>query len=67
MKCLSCQVELEKAVRWRALILCSPCCTLAEKADADLKAVLRRSEEQALQWLEQHVMRGGLLKGGSGT
>jgi ABC-type nitrate/sulfonate/bicarbonate transport system substrate-binding protein len=48
------------------LFLCAGCNALAEKADAELVQANARALEQSRQWLEQHIMSGGLLKGGTG-
>jgi hypothetical protein len=64
MNCLSCRAPTTSstAVLWeKRVLLCPVCGALADKAKAELDAAHRRAEAQALQWLEQHILRGGLL------
>lgn len=68
MKCLSCKQALtEKAVFFRnKIVLCGMCAEMAEKAVSDLHEYLRAASEAAFLCLEESILNGGLLRGGSG-
>lgn len=69
MHCLSCgnEVRAREARLWQSrLYLCSTCATLADKAKAELDAAHRRAELQAMMFLEQRILAGGLLATHSG-
>lgn len=69
MRCLSCQRPLQsgEAARFGVLVVCKPCKELAEKASRDIEASFARARRHAQGWLEQHIMKGGLLtKGAAG-
>lgn len=63
MRCLSCQAELKAATTrvFRTLVVCLPCHALAESAEIDIRRRIKQAELHALQYLEQHILRGGLL------
>ena len=66
MKCLSCGRPLtsKQAKLWqRRILLCVGCSDLADKAKAELDAAHRRAEAQAMMFLDQMILRGGLLEG----
>lgn len=52
--------------RWKHLFLCASCEQLASKAAAEIDQNFSRARAHAEVWLEQHVMRGGLLSGRAG-
>lgn len=65
MQCLSCRRETtsKEAQLWKGkLLLCPGCAQLADKANMELEQAHRRAQEQAMMWLEQMILRGGLLE-----
>lgn len=68
MRCLGCpEAEPKEAKKlWRKLMLCVEHHAMAEKAERELVIARDQAHERSLQWLEQHVMRGGLDAGGTG-
>ena len=69
MKCLSCgkPVTTREARLWeRKLLVCLTCGELGDKALAEIKIALARAEQQAMMFLEQRIMSGGLLEPGTG-
>ena len=69
MECLSCSQPTEPAstTMFRGRILmCYGCNELAEKAQKELEVDIKKMELRALEWLEQHILNGGLLTGGDG-
>lgn len=69
MRCLSCNQALRGprfTKVWNKLLICTACFAMAEKAEREIKVALQRAEAQSMQWLQQYVLQGGLLKGGSG-
>jgi hypothetical protein len=65
MRCLSCASEINGNGRVfnRKIILCHSCNEKAEAMQAKLDALLARSRTQLLEWFEQLILSGGLLKG----
>lgn len=66
MKCLSCKrdVASRTATLWqKRVFLCKACCDLADAAKAELDAAAARAALQSMMFLEQHILRGGLLQG----
>lgn len=68
MKCMSCQNELKPGETkiFNTILLCTQCQALAEKAEREVTLHIERARQMAKNWLEQHILRGGLLAGGSG-
>lgn len=68
MECIGCRTSIRSATSkiWNHLLLCNGCFAIAERAERELKAALKRAEEQSKQWLEQWILQGQHLKGGSG-
>lgn len=67
MRCLGCVAPSSDGKKiWRKMLLCGPCHALATKAEAELNRAAETAKERSLQWLEQHVMAGGLHRGGTG-
>lgn len=68
MRCLSCQQECPSTQLqiFDKLLLCPSCSALAEKADTEIDREISRAREMTRNWLQQHIMRGGLLRGGDG-
>lgn len=65
MKCLSCNTEMGHDGKvFNTLLLCSPCYAMAEKAQAEIDVSISRARLLSAQWLEQHILKGGLLRGG---
>jgi hypothetical protein len=69
MRCLSCQQETSQTQLkiLNHLLLCGSCHALAEKAQLEIDRELERAKQMTQNWLEQHILRGGLLRGGSGV
>ena len=63
MKCLSCSSEIvgTKAHLFRGILVCFCCKELAESAAKDIQKALARAQAQANLWLEQHILKGGLV------
>jgi hypothetical protein len=40
---------------------------MATQAERELEKARDQAHTRSLQWLEQHIMQGGLHRGGSGT
>jgi hypothetical protein len=68
MKCMSCITPTTGAElkRFHHLFLCSGCASLASKAEQEINATIDRAREMANNWLEDHIVKGGLLVGGDG-
>lgn len=69
MRCLSCQQEVpspDLKVR-NKLLLCPSCDALAEKAELEIDREIERARQFTRNWLEQHILSGGLLRGGTGV
>lgn len=68
MRCMSCREEMDPQATkiWHRIVVCSNCLALAEKAEADVMREINRAKQMAENWLEQHILRGGLLAGGDG-
>ncbi len=66
MRCLSCGAEMTsraaKLFQGR-ILLCQSCQPLAEAASKQIEVTIRQAEIQAKDWLEQHILSGGLLRG----
>lgn len=67
MKCLSCHKELstDNTKIWNRVLVCSSCYDLAEATQRKIDALLSQAKEEAHNWLEQHILKGGLLGGTS--
>jgi hypothetical protein len=46
----------------KRVFLCKPCSELADGAKAELDAAAARAALQSMMFLEQHILRGGLLR-----
>ncbi len=67
MRCMSCGAEMGANARvWNKIVICPSCLELAEKAERDIEREIDRAKQMAMNWLQQHAMRGGLLAGGDG-
>ena len=68
MKCMSCQNELrpDGTKIFNKILVCSSCYALAEKAEREITQHIERAKVMSMNWLEQHILQGGLLRGGSG-
>lgn len=40
---------------------------MATQAERQLEKARDQAHERSMQWLEQHIMKGGLHRGGPGT
>lgn len=47
--------------------VCSGCCELAEKAERAIDRQINQARETAKAWLVEHVLSGGIFRGGSGA
>ena len=65
MECISCRSEARLSL-WKRLLLCESCRALAEKADKEIDQRFAIAREGASKWLEEHIIEGKLLRGGSG-
>ena len=68
MNCLSCKQALnDKVVFFRhKIVLCGMCADMADKAASDLQEYLRAASDAAFLCLEESILNGDLLRGGSG-
>lgn len=68
MRCMSCSVEvgMADAKIFHKLFLCKSCYALAEKSEREIEREIERAKGQSLNWLTEHILRGGLLAGGTG-
>jgi hypothetical protein len=68
MKCMSCRQEVQgpDLRRFNHLFLCAPCHEMADKADREIEQTFSRAREMSKNWLETHILQGGLLAGGPG-
>lgn len=68
MKCMSCQTETSGAnlKRFNHVFVCAPCYEMAEKAAREIDSTISRARTLAHNWLETHIVQGGLLRGGNG-
>lgn len=71
MRCLGCpedrQHDGQKLTLFHKLLLCSGCHAMATQAERQLEKARDQAHERSMQWLEQHIMKGGLHRGGPGT
>lgn len=65
MECISCRAA-KATDAWKRLLLCSSCKALAEKADKEIEQRFAVARLSAEKWLEEYVLEGKLLRGGSG-
>ncbi len=67
MKCMSCSVTLAGPSQiFGTLLVCTSCKALAEEARTNIFAKIDEAKKSALSWLEDYILRGGLLKGSDG-
>ncbi len=68
MICLSCKKDLAggHALWNNRLLLCAGCVPKADRAQAELELALERARLQAAMFLEQFILRGGLVVPNSG-
>jgi hypothetical protein len=52
--------------RFNHLFLCPGCNEMAVKADQEIEQSINRARELAKNWLETHIIKGGLMAGGAG-
>ena len=62
---MSCQREATLK-RFQKILVCESCSALAEKAEQEIIQRIEMSRAHAMNWLETHILKGGLLSGGSG-
>ncbi len=64
MKCLSCQKPLihGEVKIFNHILLCVPCNEMAEKAQADVRRQLALVEKHVMNWLEDYILKGGLVR-----
>jgi len=70
MKCMSCrQADLVTGNTkfFGHIVVCLQCHALAEKAEAEINKNIEMAKQHAKNWLEHHVLSGGLVRGGSGN
>jgi hypothetical protein len=65
---MSCQNELTAQTTkiFEKILLCTSCQALAEKSKMEIVQTIEKAKDQAMVWLTDHILKGGLLKGGSG-
>lgn len=68
MKCMSCNTETggTNLKRFNHIFLCNSCYEMAEKAAREIESTISRARTLANNWLETHIVQGGLLRGGNG-
>jgi hypothetical protein len=68
MRCLSCDKPLVQSdiKLFHKIVVCGGCNELAEKAEREIEARIEAAKQHSLNWLDQHILSGGLLRGGSG-
>jgi hypothetical protein len=52
---------------FKRILLCSSCQALAEKAEREITQRIEMAKQHSMNWLEQHILKGGLLLGGTGV
>lgn len=70
MKCMSCrQADLVAGNTkfFGHVVVCLQCHALAEKAEAEINKHIEMAKQHAKNWLEHHVLSGGLVQGGIGS
>jgi hypothetical protein len=68
MRCMSCQNPMgRKPHLFQRLLICKTCKEMADKAEREIKAEIAKAEQHAMNWLAEHIMRGGLFAGESGN
>jgi hypothetical protein len=68
MKCMSCgqYAAGTDLKRFNHLFVCSFCHELAERAQREIDKVIDQARQGAANWLENHILGGGLRAGGNG-
>lgn len=68
MRCASCTLTASGAElrRFNHLFLCVGCNELAVKAEREINETIERARQMATNWLEDHILKGGLLAAGDG-
>jgi hypothetical protein len=60
---MSCGVEAVNAKFWQAkILLCPSCFELSESLTRAVDKQLARTRDNMMQWQEQHILSGGLLR-----
>jgi hypothetical protein len=67
MRCMSCQTETKDPKIFNEMFLCHQCHALAGSAEREITKYFDRAKLMAMNWLGQHILKGGLLTGGSGA
>jgi len=69
MQCLSCKLAMTsmQAKIFNTILVCTSCYAMAEKADIEISVHIDRARQMSRNWLEQFILQGGLLHGGSGN
>lgn len=63
MRCMSCGTEASPAKFWEAkVLLCPSCHALAESLTAVVNKQIALARDNMMQWAEQHILSGGLLR-----
>lgn len=67
MNCQSLGCERPRAVLWGDRVwLCAGCAAKADRARTEFELAQERAMAEAMMFLEQYILRGGLLAAGSG-
>lgn len=64
MNCLSCKTE-RGTTFVLGILLCGSCGPVAEKTRLDMVREFDQAKATGMQWLQQHIMKGGLLDPGT--
>jgi len=68
VRCLSCTKDVPATTMTQivGLFLCPSCGVMAEKAEAEINQELAKAKVASMNWLQHHILKQGLLRGGSG-
>lgn len=66
MRCMSCSTTKSGSKIFGKLLVCSQCYELAQKSQKEIFDKIEAAKVMASNWLENHILSGGLLKGSDG-
>ena len=67
MHCMSCKQEMGVSAKiFHKLLLCHGCHEMAEKSEREIVREIEMAKGHAMNWLTDHILRGGLFAGGDG-
>lgn len=66
MRCMSCATPTPQTKVFGKLLVCEQCLELAKKSQKEIFDKIEAAKVVASNWLENHILSGGLLKGSDG-